>query len=147
MIVLAPDSRLYEQYIFPSVFNTDHKYTMCLHEDKPWSPRNYNILDVIKHLPNHKLLSARLIDTGFDYTVAATDTPVDQTLVVDVEAQFEIILQKGPFQTKYFSTIKVLVCPKCKQAHLTIDGRKEGQLVITCFNCGLRGDIELESLK
>ena len=44
MIVIVPDEDLYEQGVYPSRFNGDHKATFTLSKRRSWSPRSYNML-------------------------------------------------------------------------------------------------------
>jgi SAM-dependent methyltransferase len=90
LIVIVPDADLYEQGVWPSTFNTDHKSTFSLHQDSTWSPANHNLIDLVRSLPNHRLVSARVIDTNYNY---GTPFRTDQSLG-DVEVGCEVIVQK-----------------------------------------------------
>ncbi len=50
LIVAVPDEDLYEQGIFPSAFNTDHKVTFTISKERSWSPVSINLFDLIQHL-------------------------------------------------------------------------------------------------
>jgi SAM-dependent methyltransferase len=66
MIVIVPDEDLYEQGVFPSRFNSDHKATFTLAKRRSWSPRSYNMVDLAAQLPGAKVLRCELQDVGYD---------------------------------------------------------------------------------
>lgn len=65
LIVLVPDEDLYEQGVFPSIFNSDHKYTFTISKAQSWSPRSLNVIDLCRTLPA-ELISVELQDHGYD---------------------------------------------------------------------------------
>lgn len=71
LILVVPDEDLYEQGIWPSIFNSDHKWTFTL---KPvtWSPKSLNILDLANSLPGARIISADIQDRGYDYSLRKT---------------------------------------------------------------------------
>jgi SAM-dependent methyltransferase len=66
LFVLVPDEDLYEQGVFPSRFNPDHKATFTISKSKSWSPKSINVLELAKSLPNGHLVSLELQDRGYD---------------------------------------------------------------------------------
>ena len=66
MIVIVPDEDLYEQGVFPSRFNGDHKATFTLSKRRSWSPRSYNMFALATELPGAKVLRCELQDEGYD---------------------------------------------------------------------------------
>lgn len=50
LVITVPDEDMYEQGIFPSTFNHDHKWTFTVFKEKSWSDRSINILDLLKSL-------------------------------------------------------------------------------------------------
>jgi SAM-dependent methyltransferase len=66
LIIVVPDEDLYEQGIWPSVFNPDHWATFNLGKLKSWSPVSYDIEALIKVLPGAEIVDARLQDDGYD---------------------------------------------------------------------------------
>lgn len=66
LIVLVPDEDLYEQGVFPSAFNGDHKFTFTISKKKSWSEKSINVLDLLKQLPNSTLVNLELQDHGYD---------------------------------------------------------------------------------
>ena len=66
MIVIVPDEDLYEQGVYPSRFNDDHKATFTLSKRQSWSPRSYNLFELGKQLPGAHILRCELQDEGYD---------------------------------------------------------------------------------
>jgi hypothetical protein len=64
--VIVPDEDLYEQGIWPSRFNSDHKWTFTIAKHASWSPVSINLLDLAKSLPDGELVDIRLFDHGYD---------------------------------------------------------------------------------
>src|SRR5437879_4822462 len=50
LIVIVPDEDMYEQGIFPSTFNTDHKWTFTVFKTSSWSNSSRNLLELIMSL-------------------------------------------------------------------------------------------------
>jgi len=66
LFFIVPDEDLYEQGVFPSRFNGDHKSTFTLAKKRSWSPRSFNVLALCAALPGGRLESACLNDIGYD---------------------------------------------------------------------------------
>jgi SAM-dependent methyltransferase len=43
LIVTVPDEDMYEQGVFPSTFNADHKWTFTIFKHLPWHDRSMNL--------------------------------------------------------------------------------------------------------
>ena len=69
LILIVPDEDLYEQGIWPSLFNWDHKHTFTLKQSKSLSPVSLNIENLVKQLPNSKIISVKIQDTNYDYNL------------------------------------------------------------------------------
>jgi SAM-dependent methyltransferase len=63
---LVPDEDLYEQGIFPSRFNGDHKATFTVSKMHSWSSKSINVLDLANSLPGGETVSLVLQDHGYD---------------------------------------------------------------------------------
>jgi SAM-dependent methyltransferase len=50
LIVTVPDEDLYEQGVFPSTFNKDHRWTFTVMKGSSWSSRSINVLDLVRSL-------------------------------------------------------------------------------------------------
>jgi len=66
LFVVVPDEDLYEQGVFPSRFNDDHKATFTIAKAKSWSPKSINVLDLARSLPGGQMVSLQLQDAGYD---------------------------------------------------------------------------------
>lgn len=70
LYVIVPDEDLYEQGVFPSRFNPDHKHTFTISKKRSWSPKSVNVLELAQTLPGGVVLSLVLNDTGYDRSVS-----------------------------------------------------------------------------
>ena len=66
MIVAVPEENLYEQGIWPSMFNPDHKATFRLDSSASWSPVSYDLRKLVADLPDAEVLEAEVQDAGYD---------------------------------------------------------------------------------
>lgn len=66
LILIVPDEDLYEQGYYPSLFNGDHKTTFTISKKTSWSPRSYNVIDLINSLDQGELVSIQLHDLNYD---------------------------------------------------------------------------------
>lgn len=66
LFFIVPDEDLYEQGVFPSRFNADHKATFTISKARSWSPVSHNVLDLARELPDAELVSLTLQDAGYD---------------------------------------------------------------------------------
>ena len=48
LVVIVPDEDLHEQGVFPSTFNTDHKWTFTIAKFASWLPRSINVTNPMK---------------------------------------------------------------------------------------------------
>lgn len=69
LIVMVPDEDLYEQGLWPPHFNTDHKSTWTAWKAQSWSAASRNLSTLIKDLPGGRLVSLKLYDTRYDYSL------------------------------------------------------------------------------
>ena len=66
LFILVPDEDLYEQGVFPSRFNNDHKATFTISKARSWSAKSINVLELGQSLPNGQIVSLQLQDVGYD---------------------------------------------------------------------------------
>lgn len=66
LFFIVPDEDLYEQGVFPSRFNADHKATFTISKVNSWSPVSVNVLDLARSLPQGEMVRLVLRDTGYD---------------------------------------------------------------------------------
>jgi SAM-dependent methyltransferase len=93
MIVLVPDEDLYEGGRFPSTYNADHKATFTISKTKSWSPRSYNLLQLLGGLgPAAEVVKLELLDGTHRYKLPR----FDQTLTPIGESAIEFVLRRRP---------------------------------------------------
>jgi SAM-dependent methyltransferase len=91
LIVLVPDEDLYEQGIFPSSFNRDHRATFTIYKAKSWSSRSLNILDLLKGLgPCTRIEKVELLTGTYRFSLPR----YDQTITPVGESAIEFIVRK-----------------------------------------------------
>jgi predicted SAM-dependent methyltransferase len=95
LVCIVPDEDLYEQGVFPSSFNSDHKHTLTIYKKKSWSHASINILDLLKDV-DYKVAIKKieLLDSTFQYRKLDPANRVDQTMNPIGECSIEFILQK-----------------------------------------------------
>lgn len=75
LVLVVPDEDLYEQGIWPSRFNSDHKHTFRLNNEKSWSPVSHDILKLVRGLPGAKIIAADIQDNYYDYSLRTKYPP------------------------------------------------------------------------
>lgn len=90
LVVTVPDEDLYEQGVFPSTFNQDHKWTFTLFKTSSWSAKSISIIEILKTLGDGAdIVKIEQITAGYRY-----DLPrFDQTLT-PAECAIEFIVRK-----------------------------------------------------
>ncbi|MBC8427508.1 MAG: methyltransferase domain-containing protein [Proteobacteria bacterium] len=92
LILTVPDEDMYEQGVFPSRFNSDHKYTFTIYKQDSWSDFSINILDLAVEFSNRAITERVMIHNEF---YIPTDKVVDQTqFPCTTECSIEWILRK-----------------------------------------------------
>jgi SAM-dependent methyltransferase len=93
LIVTVPDEDMYEQGIFPSTFNADHKWTFTVWKEQSWSPKSINVMDLLKSLGSE----ADIIKVEQLISTYRFDLPrYDQTLSPVGECGIEFVIRKRP---------------------------------------------------
>lgn len=91
LIALIPDEDLYEQGVWPSTFNADHKQTFTVHKSESWSPVSVNVTDLIRTVAD----SAEVLKIEVLHQTFLPDRPrSDQTLTPMGESAIEFVLRK-----------------------------------------------------
>lgn len=90
MVLLVPDEDLYEQGVFPSRFNWDHKTTWTIQKNLSWSPVSVSCTSFLANFPELTILKLELLDASYRYQIQNQD----QTLTPIGESAIEIILRK-----------------------------------------------------
>lgn len=66
MVLVVPDEDLYEQGVWPSAFNVDHKATFRLGQSSSWSPCSYDMEALVRALPGCEILGIERQDAHYD---------------------------------------------------------------------------------
>jgi SAM-dependent methyltransferase len=78
MVVVVPEENLYEQGRWPSLFNSDHKWTFRIGGAGSWSPASYDMGELVQTLPNCEAIELDLQDHGYDYSLLDEVRPISQ---------------------------------------------------------------------
>ena len=115
LIVVVPHEDLYEQGLFPSVFNSDHKTSFSISKQRSWSPVHYNLTDLVRHLPRHDVVYMRVIDQHYDY--AQLGGMVDQTMG-KAEAAIEMVVCKADWELPLRTALQSVLPCQIGRAHV-----------------------------
>lgn len=93
LIVTVPDEDMYEQGVFPSTFNADHKWTFTIFKNMSWSPRSVNLTELLAGLGMQaEVVRIEQLDAAFRYRVPR----MDQTMTPVGECAIEFIVRRRP---------------------------------------------------
>ena len=91
LVITVPDEDLYEQGVFPSTFNRDHKWTFTIFKAKSWSDRSLNLLDMVRELgPAAEPVRIEQLSANYRYDIPR----FDQTLTPVAECGIELVIRK-----------------------------------------------------
>jgi SAM-dependent methyltransferase len=91
LIVMIPDEDLYEQGVFPSTFNGDHKWTFTLHKTKSWSNKTVNVLALLQSLGGEADIHIiQQLNSSFRFSLPR----LDQTMTPVGECAIEFVIRK-----------------------------------------------------
>jgi hypothetical protein len=91
LVVTVPEEDLYEQGIWPSNKNLDHKWSFTVWKSSSWSPKSINVLNLLQGLGDAAdIRSIRVEDSGYRYSLGN----FDQTLTPTSESAIEFIVRK-----------------------------------------------------
>ena len=92
LVVVVPDEDLYEQGVFPSTWNSDHKWTFTIFKVRSWSPNSHNLTDLLEDLGDvARLLKIETLDATFRYGITKR---IDQTMTPVGECAIEFVAQR-----------------------------------------------------
>ncbi|HQT67181.1 MAG: SAM-dependent methyltransferase [Rhodospirillales bacterium 20-60-12] len=91
VIVTIPEEDMYEQGVFPSVNNPDHKSSFTMFKTKSWSPHSVNVLELVQSLGEAAdIQKLHRLDSTFRYGLPR----FDQTTTPIGECAIEMIIRK-----------------------------------------------------
>jgi len=92
LVVTVPDEDLYEQGVFPSTFNRDHKHTFTIYKPSSWCPASLNVVELLQTLgPAGQVIKIELLDASYRYVGVPR---FDQTLTPIGESAIEIVARR-----------------------------------------------------
>jgi SAM-dependent methyltransferase len=97
LLCLIPDEDLYEQGMFPSTFNPDHKHTFSIFKKASWSKQSINLFGLLSSLEqNIQIKKIELLDATYRYGLnkKADQERIDQTLTPIGECAIEFVIMK-----------------------------------------------------
>jgi SAM-dependent methyltransferase len=91
LIVLIPDEDMYEQGVFPSTFNPDHKWTFTVYKTSSWSAKSHNVVQLAAALgQDADIIKIEQLTGSYRYSLKR----LDQTNTPIGEAAIEFIIRK-----------------------------------------------------
>jgi SAM-dependent methyltransferase len=91
LVITVPDEDLYEQGVFPSTFNLDHKWTFTIFKMKSWSNRSINLLDMVRELgAAAEVVRMEQLSASYRFNLPR----FDQTLTPVAECGIELVIRK-----------------------------------------------------
>jgi SAM-dependent methyltransferase len=91
IVIMVPDEDLYEQGVFPSTFNDDHKWTFTVAKAQSWSPKSVNLTDLLARFADQvSVQKIEVLDAGFFFSAPR----MDQTMLTTGEGAIEFVLRK-----------------------------------------------------
>ncbi len=91
LIVTVPDEDLYEQGVFPSDFNLDHKWTFTIFKNRSWSDHSINLVDLVRELGDAaEVVKLEQLASTYRFNLPR----YDQTLTPVGECGIELIIRK-----------------------------------------------------
>lgn len=98
LIVTVPDEDMYEQGVFPSTFNPDHKWTFTINKLTSWSNKSRNLFDIIASFGDAAdVIKIEQLTSTYRYGLDRQD----QTRTPIGEAAIEFIIRKRPEVRKH----------------------------------------------
>ena len=92
LVMIVPDEDLYEQGVFPSTFNSDHKWTFTIAKLASWSTRSVNVTDLLNGVSDRvQAIKVELLDASYRWDGVPR---FDQTLTPVAESAIEIVALK-----------------------------------------------------
>lgn len=91
LIITVPDEDLYEQGVFPSTYNRDHKWTFTSFKPRSWSAQSINVIDLVRDLGESvELIRLEQLNATYRYGLPR----YDQTLSPVAESGIEFVVRK-----------------------------------------------------
>ncbi len=93
LVVTVPDEDMYEQGVFPSVFNRDHKWTFTVFKENSWSGKSVNVMELLRSLGEEAdIIKIEQLISTYRFNLPR----YDQTLSPVAECGIEFVIRKRP---------------------------------------------------
>jgi ADP-heptose:LPS heptosyltransferase len=113
LIVTVPDEDMYEQGVFPSTFNSDHKWTFTINKFSSWSDKSRSLFDLIASFGDTAdVIKIEQLTGTYRYGLDRQD----QTRTPIGEAAIEFVIRKRTKEVMLHSADKHLARPTDKTA-------------------------------
>jgi ADP-heptose:LPS heptosyltransferase/SAM-dependent methyltransferase len=90
LTVIVPDEDMYEQGVFPSTFNVDHKWTFTILKDKSWHDKSVNLVSMIETIRSAELIKIEKLTATYRFGLPRQD----QTHSPIGEAAIEFVVRR-----------------------------------------------------
>jgi SAM-dependent methyltransferase len=91
LVITIPDEDLYEQGVWPSTFNADHKHTFTVFKRRSWSPVSINVLELLQVFEGE--VSIEKIER-LNHSFLPGYVRFDQTRTAFAECGIEVVVKK-----------------------------------------------------
>lgn len=91
LITVVPHEDLYEQGVWPSRFNSDHKATFRLGGESTFSPVSFDIGALVNQLSDAHLVDIQIQDQGYDYQLKSPKQEAHQQPIVSLKVAKKIL--------------------------------------------------------
>ena len=92
IVVTVPDEDMYEHGVWPSVNNSDHKWSFTVCKAASLMPKSINITTLVEHISDTlQCLRVSVIDEFYNSNLPST---FDQTLTPNAECSIEVVWKK-----------------------------------------------------
>ena len=133
LIITVPDEDLYEQGVFPSTFNLDHKWTFTVHKQKSWSDRSINVLELVSGLDARAdLTKLELLFATYRFDLPRYDQ--SQTPVAECGIEF-VVRKRSAAEVAYGGRVRGDVQPS-KEMRIHLNQYGDDRLSIKRNNTG-----------
>lgn len=91
LVITVPEEDLYEQGVWPSARNRDHKHAFTMWKARSWCAASINVLDLMQKLgPEADVRKLEVVDETYRYDLPS----FDQTLTPIAECAIELVVRK-----------------------------------------------------
>ena len=93
LIVVVPEEDMYEQGVWPSHFNSDHKATFRLDRPTSWSPVSYDIRALANALPHSSIVECAVQDQAYDRRLMRNTSMDRKKFLLKIGTRREVVFR------------------------------------------------------